>query len=104
MTIFLNHVFLKAFSEPRGRGLDALIKQSILENKGKFSDFVGGGRYDWFHHVVDVKALMLALDQLQDYYSGGDIKDEQWMLAAYYAYSHLKILDEELTKIEVVGN
>lgn len=98
MTKFLNHVFSKVCSEPRGRGLDELIKQSVFENKENLSGLIEGGRHEWLQNVVDLKALMFALDQLNDYYSGRSIDEEQWTLAAYYSYSYFKIIDEELSK------
>ncbi|WP_439113887.1 hypothetical protein [Hydrogenophaga sp.] len=100
MTKFLNHDFKKVCSEPRNRGLDTLIQKSIVENRKKLASLVSDGKHLWIKDVVDVNALMFALDQLHAYYGGASVSDEHWALAGYYAYQHLDFLDTELEKDE----
>jgi hypothetical protein len=96
MDKFLNHVFKKVCSEPRGHGMDALIKQSVVDNKEGLASLASSGQHAWIENIANVKALMLALDQLVSYYDGESISEEQWVLAGYYAYKHFELLDAEL--------
>lgn len=99
MTKFLSHDFKKICSEPRGTGLDALILQSVIDNRVKLRSLMADGNHEWIANIVDLNALMLALEQLCDYYGGGSVSEEQWILAGYYAYEHLMKLDQELAEV-----
>jgi hypothetical protein len=97
MDKFLNHGFKKVCSEPRGHGLDVLIKQSVVDNKARLASLVSGGQHPWIENIVNFNALMLALDQLVEYYEGESMSEELWALAGYYAYKHFELLDAELS-------
>lgn len=96
MVKFSIHDFKKICSEPRGAGLDSLILQSVIGNAENLRSLVADGQYQWVEERFDIKALMLALDDLHNYYGGLDVSDERWALAGYYAYMHFQMLDKEL--------
>lgn len=95
---FISHVFKKVCSESRGRGLDKLIGMAVKQNTDRLRGLVNDENYAWILETLDVNALFFALSQLQDYYDGGAVSDEQWVLTSYYAFNKLEALDGELLK------
>lgn len=101
---FMSHSFKKVCSEPRrGDGSDELIKMAVTQNLELLNRLAGSKNHAWISNFTNVSALFFALSQLQDYYSGNAINDEQWALAGYYAFMHLQALDIELLNSEITS-
>ena len=98
--IFMTHAFKKICSEPRGRGLDELIKNAVIENTERLHRLVDNEDSEWVKNILNLNAIFFALSQLQNYYNGGNVSEEQWELASYYTYQKLTEIDGHVFDIK----
>lgn len=76
--------------------MDDLIKEAVIENMDRLRRLVDNKDYEWIKNILNLNTMFFALSQLQNYYSGGNVSEEQWELASYYTYQKFTEIDEHL--------
>lgn len=93
---FFTHPLTEIAATPRGYGKDDYMAVFIENTIQKLKEFEESSGSADFHGLDYIASLKRALEWLLEYFKGNSAVEDDCSIYSYYAWIHLKKLDEDL--------
>lgn len=93
---FLTHPLTEIAATPRGYGKDDYMASFIKNTIQKLKELEESSDLADLHGLGYIVSLKRALEWLLEYFKGNSVVEDDYSIYSYYAWIHLKKLDEDL--------